>query len=162
MAPQSEPDPAYRRNVGLMLVNRAGQVWVGQRLDFPGAWQMPQGGIDPGETPRAAALRELEEEIGTAQAEILFESEQWLAYDFPPEVAAKVSRGQYRGQAQRWFILRFTGSDADIVIETAHPEFGSWRWVDRAQLPSLVVGFKRPVYERVLAWADPLLRGLEH
>jgi len=156
----AEPDPAYRRNVGLMLLNAQGLAWVGSRLDTPEAWQMPQGGIDPGETPEAAALRELEEEIGTAQAEILFSTQGWLTYDLPPDLAARIWKGKWRGQAQRWFALRFTGRDRDIDIETKHPEFGAWRWVPRVELPELIVAFKRPVYEAVVEIFEPRLNAL--
>ena len=157
----AEPDPAYRRNVGLMLLNAQGLAWVGQRRDTPGeAWQMPQGGIDPGETPAEAALRELEEEIGTNRAEILLETPGWLTYDLPPELASRVWKGKWRGQAQRWFALRFTGRDADIDIATKHPEFSTWRWAPRAELPSLIVPFKRAVYEAVVAHFEPKLKAL--
>ena len=156
-----EPGPEYRRNVGLMLLNARGQAWVGRRTDTDlDAWQMPQGGIDKGESAAAAALRELEEEIGTAKAEILLESDGWVAYDLPPELRARVWGGKWRGQAQRWFALRFTGTDADIDIATRHPEFSAWRWVARAELPALIVPFKRPVYEAVLADFEPKLRAL--
>ena len=155
-----KPDPAYRRNVGLMLLNHQGLAWVGRRLDTPDAWQMPQGGIDAGETPEAAALRELEEEIGTAKAEILCATPGWLTYDLPPDLAARIWKGKWRGQAQRWFALRFTGSDGDIDIETKHPEFGAWRWAPRADLPRLIVEFKRPVYEAVVEIFEPQLRVL--
>jgi putative (di)nucleoside polyphosphate hydrolase len=161
LALTAEPDPAYRRNVGLMLLNAQGLAWVGQRLDrTDDAWQMPQGGIDAGETPEAAALRELEEEIGTAKAEILCELPGWLTYDLPPDLAARFWKGRWRGQAQRWFTLRFTGADRDIDIATKHPEFGAWRWVPRAELPHLIVPFKRPVYEAVVALFEPQLRAL--
>ena len=155
-----EPDPAYRRNVGLMLVNGQGLAWVGRRLDSPDAWQMPQGGIDAGETPEEAALRELEEEIGTAKAEILCATPGWLTYDLPPALAAQIWKGKWRGQAQRWFALRFTGRDSDIDIDTKHPEFGAWRWAPRADLPRLIVEFKRPVYEAVVEIFEPQLRAL--
>jgi putative (di)nucleoside polyphosphate hydrolase len=153
------PDAAYRRNVGIMLLNPQGLAWVGRRLDMPDeTWQMPQGGIDPGEAPEAAAMRELEEEIGTAEAEILCEAPGWLTYDLPPDLAGRFWKGQWRGQAQRWFALRFTGSDSDIDVATKHPEFGAWRWVPRTDLPRLIVPFKRPVYEAVVAEFEPRLR----
>jgi putative (di)nucleoside polyphosphate hydrolase len=157
----AEPGPDYRRNVGLMLLNPQGLAWVGKRIDMPGdAWQMPQGGIDHGETPEQAALRELEEETGTARAEILCTTQGWLAYDLPPALAANLSRGKWRGQAQRWFALRFTGRDSDIDIRTKHPEFSVWRWVPRAELPHLIVPFKRPVYEAVLQIFEPQLQAM--
>jgi putative (di)nucleoside polyphosphate hydrolase len=154
------PAPDYRLNVGLMLLNAQGLVWVGRRIDTPEAWQMPQGGIDEGEEPAAAALRELHEEVGTAAAEILFSSSAWLAYDLPAELRGKVWKGRWRGQAQRWFALRFTGEDADIRIDGPNPEFDAWQWVARERLPRLIVGFKRPVYEAVLAEFAPRLTAL--
>src|ERR1700720_856011 len=126
LASVAAPDPAYRRNVGLMLLNPQGFAWVGRRLDTPDAWQMPQGGIDAGETPEMAALRELKEEIGTAEAEIIAETTGWLTYDLPPDPPGSLWKGKWRGQAQRWFTLRFTGRDSDIDIATAHPEFSAW------------------------------------
>ena len=154
-------DLPYRPCVGIMLLNHDGKVFVGKRIDQTvEGWQMPQGGIDPGETPERAALRELEEEIGTAKAEILFSTQGWLTYDLPPELAARIWKGKWRGQAQRWFALRFTGSDGDIDIETKHPEFGAWRWLPRAELSSLIVEFKRPVYEAVVELFEPQLRAI--
>jgi putative (di)nucleoside polyphosphate hydrolase len=155
---QAAPEPGYRRNVGIMLLNRQGLAWVGRRLDHTEAWQMPQGGIDDGESPAEAALRELAEEIGTAQVEILCETPGWLTYDLPPELARRMWRGRWRGQAQRWFAMRFTGTDRDIDIATAHPEFDAWRWLPRADLPRLIVPFKRPIYEAVLAEFEPRLQ----
>jgi putative (di)nucleoside polyphosphate hydrolase len=114
-----ELDRAYRPAVGIMLLNAADQVFVARRIDTDAeAWQMPQGGIDDGEEPRAAALRELEEEIGTNKATILAESRFWLRYEFPAELARKVWGGRYRGQRQRWFAMRFTGADSDIDLAT--------------------------------------------
>ena len=150
------PDSAtlqYRPAVGIMLLNRHGEVFVGHRIDMPGmpAWQMPQGGVDPGETPRQAAMRELEEEIGTAKAEILGESRVWLKYDLPVELAGGIWGGRYRGQRQKWFVMRFTGSDADINLATEHPEFDAWQWVAADRLPDLIVSFKRQLYIDILA-----------
>jgi putative (di)nucleoside polyphosphate hydrolase len=156
----AEPDPAYRRNVGLMLLDPQGLAWVGRRIDTADAWQMPQGGIDPGETPEQAAMRELEEEIGTAKAEILCATPGWLTYDLPPDLATGLWKGRWRGQAQRWFALRFTGHDGDIDIATKHPEFETWRWVPRAELPTLIVPFKRAVYEAVVEIFEPRLKEL--
>ncbi|HYD32201.1 MAG TPA: RNA pyrophosphohydrolase [Azospirillaceae bacterium] len=148
----------YRPCVGVMLINHDGQVFVAQRLDTPGAWQMPQGGIDKGETPHEAALRELEEEIGTAKAEILAESRGWICYDLPDHLLGKVWKGRYRGQEQKWVLARFTGGDTDINLATDHPEFDAWRWVMPDNLPSLIVPFKRATYEAVLAEFRPLLK----
>lgn len=137
----------YRRGVGVILFNRDAQVFVAQRVDTPGpAWQLPQGGIDKGETPRDAALRELEEEIGTANAEIVGESGDWIRYDLPPEIVPRVWGGRFRGQEQKWFALRFLGDDSDIDIATEHPEFSAWRWADFEDLPKLIVPFKRSMY----------------
>ncbi len=131
-----------------MLVNGRGQVFIARRTDMAArpAWQMPQGGIDPGETPRQAAMRELAEEIGTGNAEIVAESRAWLTYDLPPALAAKVWGGRYRGQRQKWFVMRFTGCDADIDLATEHPEFDAWRWAALDELPELIVAFKRQLY----------------
>jgi putative (di)nucleoside polyphosphate hydrolase len=135
-----------------MLLGPDGRVWVGNRIDTPGAhWQMPQGGIDEGETPRDAALRELREEIGTDKAEIIAEHPDWLKYDLPPELAGRVWGGRYRGQKQRWFALRFIGKDSDIPLLRHHAEFDDWRWEDIDRLPDLVVGFKRDLYRQVVA-----------
>jgi len=143
----------YRLGVGLMLFNPAGQVWVGQRLDQPAdaGWQMPQGGIDDGETPEQAALRELGEEIGTDKAEIIAASRDWLTYELPPHLLGVAWKGRYRGQKQKWFALKFLGTDADIDIAAEHPEFGSWRWVEFAHLVELIVPFKRDLYLQVTA-----------
>ncbi len=141
----------YRPCVGIMLLNDAGKVFVARRIDTTvEAWQMPQGGIDPGENPRGAALRELAEEIGTDKAEILAETEDWLRYDLPPELLGKVWQGRYRGQDQKWLVMRFLGCDADIDLDTEHPEFAAWKWIEVAALPKVIVPFKRDIY-RTLA-----------
>ena len=144
----------YRPNVGAVLFDRRGQIFVARRADLPnaegapGGWQLPQGGIDENEDPRVAVLRELEEEIGTGQAEIVGEHPEWLTYDLPAELIGRALGGRYRGQRQRWFALRFTGQDADIRLDLdPHPEFDAWRWVPLADLPSLAVPFKQPIYE---------------
>lgn len=144
----------YRPNVGAMLFNPAGLVFVARRADFPnaegspGGWQLPQGGIDDDEDPYSAVLRELAEEIGTDRADIIGEHPDWLTYDLPPELLGKALHGRYRGQRQRWFALRFTGTDSDIRLDAdPHPEFDAWRWARLADLPDLAVPFKREIYE---------------
>jgi putative (di)nucleoside polyphosphate hydrolase len=156
-----QPDHAqlpYRANVGAVLFNREGLVFVAHRADQPNAeggssgWQMPQGGIDDHEDPRRAILRELSEEIGTSLAEIIAEYPDWLIYDLPPHLVGVALHGRYRGQRQRWFALRFTGSDSDIRLDAdPHPEFDAWRWAPLAELPALAVDFKRPTYEILAA-----------
>ncbi|HEX7968220.1 MAG TPA: RNA pyrophosphohydrolase [Stellaceae bacterium] len=142
----------YRPGVGVMLLDGQNRVFVGRRVDMAGDhWQMPQGGIDRGETPRAAALRELKEEIGTDKAEFLAESAQWLRYEVPRDIAGRLWGGRYRGQMQKWFAMRFTGSDGDIDLEAAHPEFNAWKWVAATELPKLIVPFKRRLYLDILA-----------
>ncbi len=140
----------YRPCVGIMLINKNGHIFVARRVDTPDAWQMPQGGIDPGESTADAALRELEEEIGTAKATVLAESGQWLSYDLPPNLLGKVWGGKYRGQTQKWVACRFTGSDADINLDTDHPEFDAWQWVSVEELPRMIVPFKRAIYDAVV------------
>ena len=147
-------DLPYRPNVGAVLFNARGLVFVARRADLPnaegapGGWQLPQGGIDSHEDPRAAVLRELAEEIGTDRAEILGEHPDWLSYDLPPGLLGRAFGGRYRGQRQRWFALRFLGADADIRLDAdPHPEFDAWRWTRLADLPGLAVAFKRPIYE---------------
>lgn len=146
----------YRPNVGAVLFNAAGLILVARRADMPnaegaaGGWQLPQGGVDGGEDLRQAVLRELEEEIGTARAEIIAEHPEWLNYDLPPELLGKSLGGKYRGQTQKWFALRFLGTDADIRLDLdPHPEFDAWRWARLKELPAMAVSFKRAIYERL-------------
>lgn len=148
----------YRPCVGIMLLNKERRVLVGKRLNMTeGAWQMPQGGIDPGESPRDAAMRELEEEIGTDKAEIVAERDDWLDYDLPAHLMGKVWKGRYRGQTQKWFAMNFTGDDGDINVDTAHPEFGAWRWSSIAELIDDIVPFKVDIYSEVVSGFRHLL-----
>lgn len=150
--PTASDDLPYRPCVGVLLFNEDGLVFVAQRIDTPGAWQMPQGGIDKGETPEAAALRELEEETGTNRAEIVAETPNWISYDLPEDLIGKVWKGRFRGQKQKWFAMQFTGTDADIGIQNVvKPEFDDWRWVTIDEVVELIVPFKRQVYEQVVA-----------
>jgi putative (di)nucleoside polyphosphate hydrolase len=144
----------YRPNVGIMLVNKDGHVFMAQRLDrFSDAWQMPQGGIDKGETAQAAALRELEEETGVPASAVTVEAETdgWIPYDLPHDLVPKLWKGRYRGQEQKWFFLRFHGDDTLINIATEEPEFSIWKWMPASQIVDAIVPFKRGVYEAVLA-----------
>ena len=145
-------DLPYRPCVGIMLINADGLVFCGRRIDQTvEGWQMPQGGIDDGETPRQAALRELKEEVGTDKAEILREMEGWLAYDLPQHLLGVALHGRYRGQRQKWIAMRFTGKDSDIDICTAEPEFAQWKWIAMEALPRLIVPFKRDTYATVIS-----------
>jgi putative (di)nucleoside polyphosphate hydrolase len=148
----------YRPNVGAVLFNAAGEVLVARRADLPnaegaaGGWQLPQGGIDEAEDPAVAVLRELAEEIGTDRAEIIGEHAEWLTYELPDALLGKALGGRFRGQKQRWFALRFLGTDADIRLDAdPHPEFDAWRWAPLAELPALAVDFKRPIYQILAA-----------
>lgn len=148
----SDPLP-YRPAAGIMLINDASKVWVGQRLDSTlEAWQMPQGGLDPGENPLEGAMRELEEEtgIGRALVEVVARSKSELTYDLPADLVGKLWKGKWRGQRQVWFLMRFLGTDADVWIDTKDPEFRAWKWAEPAELPHLIVPFKRALYKAVL------------
>ena len=157
-----DPD-RYRPNVGLAMFSKAGHIFVGRRINGRGPfqWQMPQGGIDEGETSESAALRELEEEIGvpTKLVDVLQETEDWLYYDFPPDLLRRLP-GPYLGQRQKWFALRFRGSDSDVRLDRHTPEFDAWRWARLEETPSLIVPFKRPVYTEVaklfVPWTEPV------
>ncbi|MFN4130175.1 MAG: RNA pyrophosphohydrolase [Paracoccaceae bacterium] len=143
----------YRACVGIMLINAHGQIWTGQRLDSPSpAWQMPQGGIDEGESPRDAALRELWEETGVTSdlVEILDKTKDWLTYDLPPELLGKVWKGKFRGQKQKWFLCRFLGQDDGVSIDSENPEFSAWKWIGAREMCDAIVPFKRAVYDHVV------------
>jgi putative (di)nucleoside polyphosphate hydrolase len=149
-------DRGYRPCVGIMLFDDTGRIFVGRRVGkAQDNWQMPQGGIDAGEEPREAAMRELAEEVGTDKAEIVAESKDWLRYDVPETIAGRLWRGRFRGQRQKWFLMRFRGTDADIDLDAHHPEFDDWRWIPPEEAPTLIVEFKRDVYRRVVAEFAP-------
>ncbi len=152
MTPDQIAHLPYRSCVGLMLVNSGGKVFVGERLDSPGAWQMPQGGIDDGETPEEAALRELREETGIPPELVRMrrQTTDWIPYDLPHDLIPKLWKGRYRGQRQKWFLLGFEGRDEDIDITAGTPEFARWRWLQPSGLVQAIVPFKRDVYQRVL------------
>lgn len=143
----------YRSNVGIMMVNEKGYVFVGQRLDNnQNAWQMPQGGIDAGEDPETAAYRELLEETGVKKQDVrlVASSSQWLSYDLPEDLIPILWNGKFRGQKQKWFLFKFLGEDGDINIATEHPEFSKWKWISKENLLKEIVPFKKSVYENVL------------
>lgn len=169
MTPEEIAKLPYRPCVGLMVLNADGKVFVGQRIDrkkamwdgkqVQDAWQMPQGGVDKGEDPRAAALRELWEETGISAdlVEVVAESDGWLPYDLPHDIVPKIWKGRYRGQEQKWFLLRFTGRDEQVNIATDEPEFSEWMWLEPTELVERIVPFKREVYAQVLREFDTYL-----
>lgn len=147
----------YRKSVGIMLINNENLIFIGKRRYSSSLikksetlWQMPQGGIDEGETPKQAAIRELDEEIGTKNVEILKEHTAWLNYDLPNELRKKSWKGQYLGQTQKWFLMRFLGTDTEINLETTHPEFCEWKWAQKEEVLNLVIDFKKDVYKQVI------------
>ncbi|KAH9704684.1 Nudix hydrolase 26 [Citrus sinensis] len=179
------PPEGYRRNVGICLINSSKKIFAASRLDIPDSWQMPQGGIDENEDPKVAALRELKEETGVSSAEVLAEVPYWLTYDFPPEVREKLKHqwgGDWKGQAQKWFLLKFTGKEEEINLlgdKSEKPEFGEWKWMSPEQILERVsiqyfdvlisnsfeylnclqaVDFKKPVYKEVFTVFTPHLQ----
>ncbi|WP_298921666.1 RNA pyrophosphohydrolase [uncultured Roseobacter sp.] len=160
MTPEEISKLPYRPCVGIMLTNSRGEVFVGQRRDSSvAAWQMPQGGIDKGEAAQTAAFRELWEETGVTSdlVQVVAESQQWLPYELPYDLVEKLWKGKYRGQEQKWFLMRFNGSDDQINIATEHPEFSEWRWLPARDLVDNIVPFKRDVYAAVMAEFDDLI-----
>jgi len=157
----------YRPCAGIVLINGEGLVWVGKRVeglgdeDMPSyPWQLPQGGIDRGESPEEAVMRELWEEVGTRKAEIIKAAHDWFYYDLPPEVLARQRKNRWGGQKQMYFALRYLGDESDIDLEVHHPEFVDWRWVELEELPDLAIPFKRRVYEQVVAEFAPVISEL--
>lgn len=160
MTPESATALPYRPCAGVMLINRAGLIFAGRRIDSDApAWQMPQGGIERGEDPATAATRELWEETGVTAdlVERLAEAPDWITYDLPPDLLGKVWKGKFRGQRQRWFLFRFLGQDAQIDIATDHPEFSEWRWINADEMLESIVPFKRAVYAEVIDAFRPWL-----
>ncbi|MBW3096708.1 RNA pyrophosphohydrolase [Pseudohoeflea sp. DP4N28-3] len=167
--PVAKDSLPYRPCVGIMVLNAKGKVWVGRRLSVgnseaggvPQLWQMPQGGIDPGEDHQAAARRELYEETGMRSISLLREAPDWISYDLPDHLIGVGLKGKYRGQRQRWFAYRFDGDESEIAINPppdGHtPEFDAWKWAKMATLPDLVVGFKKQLYRQVVAAFTPLV-----
>ncbi|MBU2866084.1 RNA pyrophosphohydrolase [Pacificibacter marinus] len=149
----------YRSCVGVMLMNKDGDIFVGERIDTPGAWQMPQGGIDAGEDAKEAALRELWEETGVdpEHVDLLAQTSNWLTYDLPDHLIGKVWKGKYRGQKQLWFLMRFNSTDDKISIASEHPEFAQWKWSAPTNLVAEIVPFKKHIYEAVVAEFAPHL-----
>ena len=162
MTPEEIAKLPYRPCVGLMLARDDGTVFVGQRIDAPvenPAWQMPQGGVDKGETPVEAAIRELQEETGVTpdKADVIAETPFWVPYDLPHELVPKLWKGRYKGQEQKWFLMRFKGTDDDVDITVHEQEFSTWQWMDVDTLLGNIVPFKQHVYEKVIAEFRPLL-----
>ncbi|XP_031248010.1 nudix hydrolase 26, chloroplastic-like [Pistacia vera] len=158
------PPEGYRRNVGICLINSSKKIFAASRLDIPDSWQMPQGGIDEGEDPKVAAIRELREETGISSAEVLAETPHWLTYDFPPDVREKLKHqwgSDWKGQAQKWFLLKFTGKEEEINLlgdGNEKPEFGQWSWMSPEQVIEQAVDFKKPVYKEVFTVFTPYLQ----
>ncbi len=160
MTPEAIAALPYRPNVGVMMIDGRGLIFAAQRLDSAvPAWQMPQGGIDADEDPRAAALRELREETGVPPAlvQVLAETPDWLTYDLPHEIVPRIWKGRYRGQKQKWFLLRYLGRDEQIDLAQDHPEFSEWRWIAADEMIAAIVPFKRAIYEQVVTAFRPYL-----
>jgi len=149
----------YRRGVGMVIINHERKIFIGQRFDKDrSAWQMPQGGIDNNETPEETCIRELAEETGiVSNYKILDKTKNWYSYDLPNNLQKKLWRGKYKGQVQQWFILNFFGDDAEININTKHPEFKNWKWAYKEELMKLIVPFKKELYEKTFIEFDSFL-----
>lgn len=163
MNTKDNSEPSYRLGVGIMLLNSSGKVFVGNRIDqnSSDAWQMPQGGIDEGETPLEAAYRELLEEVGTDNVTLLKESVDWYFYDIPKEISSKLWGGKYTGQMQKWFLFLFNGEDNQINISTEIPEFRAWKWESPNAIVNMIVDFKRDLYQSVLNEFAPIINKLD-
>ncbi|KAJ4826837.1 Nudix hydrolase 26, chloroplastic [Turnera subulata] len=163
-ASMDSPPEGYRKNVGICLINPSKKIFAASRLDIPDSWQMPQGGIDESEDPKIAAMRELKEETGVSSAEVIAETPNWLTYDFPPQVRENLKQrwgSDWKGQAQKWFLLKFTGTDEEVNLlgdGSEKPEFGEWKWMSPEQIIDLAVDFKKPVYKEVLSTFAPYLQ----
>jgi len=152
-------DLPFRQGVGMMILDKNNRVFVGKRLDSKSnGWQMPQGGIDLGETPSSAALREMEEEVGSGKGEIIAESKKWYSYRVPDFLIPRLWGGKYCGQRQKWFLIRFKGDDSDININTEYPEFDQWKWIEFDQLLADIIPFKLKLYEQVVDEFESLLK----
>jgi putative (di)nucleoside polyphosphate hydrolase len=161
MSNQQALPTKYRLGVGIMLINHDKKVFVGQRADrFSDAWQMPQGGIDEGEEPLAAALRELQEEVGTSSVDVIASTEDWVSYDLPIEIIHELWNGQYRGQKQIWYLMRLKGGNEQINIATEVPEFIQWKWVELEILPEVIVEFKKELYQKLVEYFKPMIANL--
>ena len=159
MRQQLRANLPYRPCAGMMVFNHDGRIFAGKRIDqTQEAWQLPQGGIDPGEDPRETALRELKEEIGTSNVAFLREHPQWLTYDLPENLIGVVWEGRYRGQRVKWFALRFLGTDSEINLATPHAEFSDWKWLEIGDVLALAVPFKRDLYANAIAAFSDLAR----
>lgn len=153
----------YRPGVGMLIINSENKVFVGKRIDSKAnGWQMPQGGIDLGETPSSAALREMKEEIGSGNGKILAESKNWYSYRVPDFLIPRLWDGQYCGQKQKWFLIHFLGTDDDINLNTEHPEFNQWKWVDFDELLGDVIPFKHKLYKEVMQEFRQILKQYKH
>ncbi len=156
----SSIDLPYRHGVGMMIINHEEKIFLGKRVESKfEAWQMPQGGILLGETPSRAVIREMEEELGSSSGEILAETKKWYSYNIPEFLINKLWDGQYKGQKQKWFLIRFTGTDSDINVNTDNPEFREWCWASPTDMLDIIVPFKKRLYKTILKEFLPIIEG---